>query len=193
MYWLFSHTKTTGALHTAAMFSASSNFADVSGPVAEEADRQPATPAVLRRPRPHHRDRQMGADDDPVPIHHAVLDQDDHVIEPPLPPMSAPCLPTSSRSTGVHADATGERVVVAAVGAEVPVVAAHRRGEAGGHRLLPDPEVRRPAHQPRRNSSWVRCSKRRQASVVRWIARLRSRSRSPLDGPGPQRRKKSVI
>ena len=49
---------------------------------------------------------------------------------------------------GLHRDAAGERVVVAAVGAEGPVVVAHRGGEAGGHRLLADPEVRRPAHQP---------------------------------------------
>ena len=35
-----------------------------------------------------------------------------------------------------------------AIGAERPVVVAHRGGEAGGDRLLADPEVRRPAHEP---------------------------------------------
>ena len=37
---------------------------------------------------------------------------------------------------------------MAAVGAEGPVVVAHRRREAGGHRLLADAEVGRAAHEP---------------------------------------------
>ena len=46
-----------------------------------------------------------------------------------------------------HRHATGQRVVVAAIGAERVVVLAQRRGDAGRHRLLADAEVGRATDQ----------------------------------------------
>ncbi len=68
-------------------------------------------------------------------------------IDPPLPPRRPVAAAEQLGEDRRHRHAPGERVVVAAVGAERVVVLAHRRGDAGRDRLLADAEVGRAADQ----------------------------------------------
>jgi hypothetical protein len=120
---------------------------DVRGPVAEEADRHLARAAVLSRPCGADRDRQVRADDG-VRAHHPVL----HAGQVHRAALAAHqrALPADQlEEDGRHRHPAGESVVVPAVGAERVVVVAHGGREPRGHRLLPDAEVRRAAHEPR--------------------------------------------
>ena len=119
---------------------------DVRRPVAEEADRDLAAPAVLRGPGRPDRDRQMGADDRVRP-HRAVLDGGE-VHGSALAAHQRALLADELEEHRLHRYAAGKRVVVAAVRAEGVIVFAHGGGEPGRDRLLADPEVRRPADQP---------------------------------------------
>ena len=98
MYWLFSQTKTTGAFQTTARLSASWNEPMF---VVPSPKKQTATCPEPRYCEDHAAPTAIGrwaptmAYDPMTPCSTEV-----RCIEPPLPPMSAPCLPTSSRSTG---------------------------------------------------------------------------------------------
>ena len=99
MYWLFSHTNTTGAFQTAAMLSASWNEPML---VVPSPKKQTATCPDLRycadqaAPRAIGRCAPTMAYEPMTPCSTLV-----RCIEPPLPPISAPCLPTSSSRIGV--------------------------------------------------------------------------------------------
>ena len=118
---------------------------DVRGPVAEEADRHLPGLAVLRGPRGPERDRQVRPDDR-VRAHRVVLDAG-QVHRPALAAEEARPAPEQLGEDRRHRHAPGERVVVAAVGAERVVVVAHRRRDPGRHGLLADAEVGRAAHE----------------------------------------------
>ena len=106
--------------------------------------KQTATWPDLRywaRPRRAERDRQVGADDR-VRAHHVVADVGD--VHRAALAAHQPVRPAEQlRVERAHRRAARQRVVVAAVRRERVVVVAHRRGEAGRDRLLPDAEMGR--------------------------------------------------
>ena len=62
-------------------------------------------------------------------------------IEPPLPRISPISRCISSPKTLVDRHAAGERVGMAAIGAEAEIALTHGRGEAGGDRLLAERQM----------------------------------------------------
>ncbi len=99
MYWLFSHTNTTGAFQTTARLSASWNepMFVVPSPKKQTATwPEPRYCADQAAPTAIGRCAPTIAYEPIAPCSTLV-----RCIEPPLPPMSAPCLPTSSSSIGV--------------------------------------------------------------------------------------------
>ena len=119
--------------------------ADVGGAVAEEADGHPAVLLVLGRPGRARGDGQMRPDDG-VAAHHAVFDAGEvHGTT-----LAAEKPARASHQLAEDADdrrAAGQRVVVAAIGAERQVVGPHGRGEARRHRFVAGREVDRSLDQ----------------------------------------------
>ncbi len=113
--------------------------ADIGGAVAEEAGRDVVLALVLRAPGGAAGDRQMRADDG-VGAHHAVLDRGE---------MHRAALAAHQAVVALHQlaqnfldrHAAGERVGMAAIGAEAQIAVAHGGGKAGRHRLLAEREV----------------------------------------------------
>ena len=145
MYWLFSHTNTTGRRHTAAALSASwkAPMFVVPSPKKHTATwplprswADQAAPAAMGRWAP-----TMAYE----PI--APCSTEVRCIDPPLAPEHAAGPAHQLRVQRGHRRAAGEDVVVAAIGAERVVVRSHRGGEAGRDGLLAGREVARALDQ----------------------------------------------
>ncbi len=119
--------------------------ADVGGAVAEEADRHVLVALVLRAPGGAAGDRQMRADDG-VGAHHAVLGGR-QVHRAALAAHQAVVALHQFAQHLLDRHAAGQRVGMAAIGAERQVAGLHRRREAGRHRLLPERQVAGALHQ----------------------------------------------
>ena len=119
--------------------------ADVGGAVAEEAHRNVLLALVLRAPRRAAGDRQMRADDR-VGAHHAVVDRGQ---------MHRAALAAHQAVVALHQfaqhffdrHAAGERMGMAAIGAEGQIAGLHGGGKAGGDRFLAERKMARALDQ----------------------------------------------
>ena len=100
---------------------------------------------VLRAPGRAAGDRQMRADDG-VGAHHAMLDRG-QMHRAALAAHQAVVTPHQLAEHLLDRHAAGQRVGVAAIGAEAEVARLHRRGETGGDRLLAEREMAGALHQ----------------------------------------------
>ena len=119
---------------------------DVGRPVAEKTRRDLAGAADPGRPGQAAGDRQVGADDR-VRAVVPVLGAGD-VHRPALARADAAAAAEQLGQHGVGRRAAGQRVGVAAVGADRVVVRPQHRGRADRDRLVPEPEVGLPVDQP---------------------------------------------
>ena len=119
--------------------------ADVGGAVAEEADRHVLVALVLRPPGRAAGDRQVRADDG-VGAHHAVL-LGGEVHRAALAAHQPVVALHQLAQHLLDRHAAGQRVGMAAIGAERKIALLHGDGEARGHRLLPERQVAGALHQ----------------------------------------------
>ena len=119
--------------------------ADVGGAVAEEAHRHVVLLLVLRAPGGAAGDRQVRADDG-VGAHHAVL-LGGQMHRAALAAHQAVVALHQLAQHLLDRHAAGQRVGVAAIGAERQVALLHRHREARRHRLLAERQMARALHQ----------------------------------------------
>ena len=119
--------------------------ADVSGAIAEEADRDVFVASVLRAPGGAAGDRQMRADDG-VGAHHAVL-LGGEVHRAALAAHQTVVALHQLAEDLLHRNAARQCVRVSTVGAERKVPRPHRASETSGDRFLPERKMARSLHQ----------------------------------------------
>src|SRR5690349_11468773 len=169
MYRLFSHTNTTGAFQTTAMFSASWKAPMF---VAPSPKKQTATCSVPRYCADQAAPRAIGrcaptiAYEPMTPCSTEV-----RCIEPPLPPSSPVARPKSSAKIGAIGTPRASVWLcpryVQNVQSSSRIAAATPAATAS----CPTPRCVVPRTSPSKNSSWARVSNSRHSTIVRYIRR----------------------